>query len=62
MHGELGGDLLVDAGQEAFELHCAVARGQLGDDVARRHVQRCVQVGGPMPGVVVAASLRHTGQ
>jgi len=44
MHGQAGWHGLVDAGQEATELDGPVAVGQVGDDLARGHVQGGVQV------------------
>jgi hypothetical protein len=56
LHVQLAGHGLVDAGQELRELDRAVPRGHLGNHLAACHLQRRVQVGGAMAGVVVAAA------
>jgi hypothetical protein len=56
VHVQFPGHGLVDAGQELLELDRAVPRGHLGNHLAACHLQRRVQVGGAMAGVVVAAA------
>ena len=57
MHTKLGWNGLVDAGQKAAELDGAVPAGQIGDHLARGHIQGGVQVGGAMAGVVMGGPL-----
>jgi hypothetical protein len=57
VHGKLGWDGVVDAGQKAAELDGAVPAGQIGDHLARGHIQGGVQVGGAMAGVVMGGPL-----
>jgi hypothetical protein len=58
MHVQPSGDLLVDVVQGPFELERTMPRGQLRDDLAACHLQRGVQVGGAVAGIVVGGLLR----
>jgi hypothetical protein len=58
MHVQPSGDLLVDVVQGPFELERTMPRGQLRDDLAACRLQRGVQVGGAVAGIVVGGLLR----
>src|SRR5207342_868021 len=62
VHVQVLGDGAVDEVQEADELGRPVPVGEIGDHVARRDVERGVQVGGAVAAVVVGSSLGHAGQ
>jgi hypothetical protein len=53
---------LVDQVQEPLELSSPVASSEVGDDFARGQVQGGIEVGCPVPVVVVSAPLWRAGQ
>ena len=61
VHVQVGGDLLVQLGQELLELGGAVAAVDGADDLAGGHVQRGEQGGDAVADVVVGAPLGHAG-
>ena len=62
MDAQVLGNGTVDQVEEPPELLGSVPRRHVGDDVARRQVQRCVQVGGAIADVVVGPPFSDAGE